>query len=164
MKRTLGFILAVAAVTPCAHAIIGGVNVSDQLNAPRNSVVALQLNFKDQQGKLAFKKASGVIIGKRAILTAGHNLFYMEKASDVEVIFSPRPCWGLNVCKEKRLLGQLKIIHPEFRNDYPLPPVNDIAILTLEKDIPESYSIASLPSSKKIDLRMESPGFRVFGY
>lgn len=125
------------------NAIINGVDIEAPLPLPARSLVALKLNYKDDQGRLLFKKASGVIIGKRTVLTAGHNLFYMTTAQDIEVIFSPKPTWG-RIDSEIRILGKDKIIHPDFKNEYPSPPSNDIALLILESEIPEGYEIAQL--------------------
>jgi hypothetical protein len=141
------------------HAIINGVDIETPLPLPARSLVALKLNYKDDQGRLLFKKASGVIIGKRTVLTAGHNLFYMQSAGDIEVIFSHRPSWGKRD-SEIRIIGKEKFIHPNFKNEYPMPPRDDIALLILESEIPEGYEIAQLPNFTLLI----SPYVQVYGF
>ena len=57
-----------------SFAIIGGTEVTNRPDSPAASLVALQLNYKDNFGNSAFKKATAVAIGRKVLLTAGHNL------------------------------------------------------------------------------------------
>lgn len=144
----LGVVLLFGIYPRVTHAIIGGEPLSAPLKAPANAVIALQLGFEDDAGKRSFKKASAVAIRSNTLLTAAHNLYYIQNATDIEAIFSPAPCWGKNTCGEYRIRGLKKIIHPDFRNDYPQPPVNDVALLVLEKKIPPHYDTVRLPEAQ----------------
>ena len=130
----LTFLLSIKAL-----AIIDGTHI-EKLNGP---VVALQMKYK-KDGKTIYRKGTAFAVTPRKLLTAGHNAFYIKNPNDIEVILSTSPCWGINSCNEKRITVLKKIVHPNFENNYPAPPVFDLAILELEENLPKSIDLIPL--------------------
>jgi hypothetical protein len=160
-KKTIPFIIFLLLTTSfSAFPIVGGKDISsyNDVSLSRSSV-ALQLKYKKEDGTVGFKKGTGILIGDNIILTAGHNVFYQEKPEDIEAIFSEKPCWGENICNEIRIVVKEKIIHPLFKNDYPKPPENDVAILKLKTNAPAFFRPVKLAST-----RLYPISFVLYGY
>jgi hypothetical protein len=147
---TFGFLLFFASD---ARAIIDGKEV-ETLDFPMaRSLVALQMSEPQADGSIRYYKGSALLIEKDILITAGHNVAYISNAKDVEAIFSLTPCWGVNVCQERRIKARKFIIHPDF-DQLPDGTEYDLAIVKLEEDVPSSYHPMELIAAAKDNLGM----------
>lgn len=125
-------------VSGTASAVINGQDVEHSdadISAP---LVALQMSETQPDGSTRFYKGTAFLIGRDLALTAGHNVAYIPDAGDVEVVFASAPCWGPNICKEKRIKAIKTVVHPLFRQladgtEY------DLAIVKLATNAPSDY-------------------------
>lgn len=129
----LPFILFSAKV----HALIGGTEVLDTEQVSK-SVMALQMAEVQQNGSTHFYKASGVLIRQDAILTAGHNFFYLKDITKSESIFSVTPAWGKDCHGQKRINVKKVLLYPGFFQG-PLGAQNDLAIVILAEPAPAEH-------------------------
>ncbi len=129
-------------------AVVNGQSLGRLYEEASKHVVALQIRYQKEDGSIGFKKATGVLLAKNILLTAGHNV-HRKEIIDVEAIFSQHPCWGKNSCAETRALVVKNIVHPKYddpgERDVLGPPVNDLALLKIAVDAPGAYSAVDLP-------------------
>ena len=105
---------------------------------------ALGSQYLSKEGRTIYRKGTAFAIDKRTLVTAGHNVFYIDSVDDVEIIISPTPCWGENTCGERRVGVLDKIVHPRFENPYPNPPVYDVAVIKTATDLPSSMTFLDI--------------------
>ena len=121
-----------------AIAIINGKEVEHSDSPLSTALIALQMTEIQDDGSLKYYKGTAFLIGKNLLLTAGHNVAYIPEAKNIEAIFSSTPCWGLNICHERRIKASQSIAHPKFRQisdgtEY------DLAIIRLDENVPIDY-------------------------
>jgi secreted trypsin-like serine protease len=139
-----------------SQAIINGQEIE---SVSGGFVVAIQMRYAEN-GSAVFRKGTAFAVQRKKLITAGHNVFYIDDPANIEVILSATPCWGEDVCPEKRIKVLRKIVHPRFKNDYPNPPEYDLAILELEEELPSS--IRTIPID---ECRNDLDGnFSIYGY
>lgn len=124
-------------------AIIGGNDINHAKDDISSSLVALQMSEIQPDGTTRFYKGSAFLIGKNMLLTAAHNVAYIPNPNDIKAIFSSVPCWGENICDEKRITVGKVAVHPLFRQirggtEY------DIAIIKLAENAPSDYQAIKL--------------------
>jgi hypothetical protein len=143
-----------------AVAIINGSDVEQSSSDASGSLVAIQMAEKQLDGSTRFYKGTAFLIGPDLLLTAGHNVAYIPDPNDVEAIFASAPCWGPNVCHERRIRAITTVVHPRFRQitgstEY------DIAIVKLASNAPEDYRVIPLANRS---MRIGADTIQVFGF
>lgn len=126
-----------------AHAVIGGITIDISTDRLASHVVALQMSEVQSDGRTRYYKGSAVLIGPNLLLTAGHNVAYIPDPSNVVAIFSSTPCWGSNLCKEKRIAALTTTVHPLFRQ-VPGGTENDLALIKLATNAPSNFKPISV--------------------
>ena len=134
--------LAVGFLTPFgANAILNGREVGKD-DLIRQSVVAIQVAFSDSQNMRSSLRGTGVLIGRKVVLTSAKQLAMAANKSNiqVEVFFELMPDW------EKSTSNKIKsskwIIHPEFAVSAfgkGVKTDNDLAIIFLDNESPSQY-------------------------
>ncbi len=104
-------------------------------------VVALQMP-NNEDGEVHFYKGSAFVVGPDLLMTAAHNLFYLNDKKTVETILDLEPHYGIDDGTQPRIGIQDYRIHPDFFGDE-TGTFNDIAIIKLKKPLPNFYR--SLP-------------------
>lgn len=126
-----------------AHAIIGGKDVDQKESRLASPLVAIQMSEVQEDKSIRYYKGSAFLIGPNTLLTAGHNVAYIPDVTNIVAIFSPTPCWGVNVCNETRISVVSKRVHPKFRQIQGGTEW-DIALLTLSENAPAGFRHATL--------------------
>jgi secreted trypsin-like serine protease len=121
-----------------ALAVINGTEVDQSRSAASAPLVALQMSEVQPDGKIRYYKGTSLLIAPELLLTAGHNVAYILDPSNVEAIFASAPCWGPNVCNERRVRATTTIVHPQFRQ-IPGGTEYDIAIVKMVSSAPVDY-------------------------
>lgn len=131
-----------------AQAIINGTP------APEHSVILRStVQIHGEHSKNADETCTGIIISRRQILTAGHCGGYRDKQNTWVNFYSKQGKF------DRSMLAASGIVHPKFWEEHteeviaieerlgivnPASYQNDIAVLTLEQDIPEGALIANI--------------------
>ncbi|MGE0174987.1 MAG: trypsin-like serine protease [Oligoflexales bacterium] len=123
-------------ITSNLYAIFNGQSLEDS-DLLSKSLVALQVANPEKAG-IVYYKSSGVVLGKRAILSAAHTFYYRNPAAEVWAIFSTNPSWGPDKGTEERIKVARIELHPDFYMTA-TGTENDVAVLFLEEDIPDTY-------------------------
>jgi hypothetical protein len=140
-----------------SHAIINGEELK---SVSDGFVVAVQMKYVED-GAVVFKKGTAFAVQRKKLITAGHNVFYINDPANIEIILSAIPCWGENLCQEKRIKVSRKIVHPQFEIGFPKPPEYDLAILELDEELPAFIKTISVDAGQ--NLPVENFSIRGFG-
>ena len=121
-----------------AVAIISGQNIDHAATDVTAPMVALQMSEAQADGSKRYYKGASFLIASDLLLTAGHNVVYVPESKNVEAIFASAPCWGPNICRERRIKASTTLVHPFFRQvaggtEY------DVAIVKLPENSPQDY-------------------------
>lgn len=121
-----------------AMAIIGGTDV-DLADPISRHVVALQMQDQEKDGSIHYYKGTGIIISDKVVLTAGHNVFYLQDRTSVKAIFSTKPFWGPDQKGQISLKVKRSEVYPNFKQT-PKGTEDDLALLLLDGPLPFGYS------------------------
>jgi secreted trypsin-like serine protease len=100
-------------------------------------VVALQMpNFEN--GEVRYYKGTAFVVGPDLLMTAAHNLFYLNDKMTVETILDLEPKYGVGDGSQTRIAIAGYRIHPDFLSDN-TGTYNDIAIIKLKRPLPSFY-------------------------
>jgi len=98
-----------------ATAVIHGIDDEHSSADASPPVVTLQMVEVQPDGSTRYYKGTAFLIGPDLLLTAGHNVAYIPEPNDVEAILASAPCWGPNLCHERRVRAIRTVVHPQFR-------------------------------------------------
>lgn len=135
------------------QAIINGVEVTDADPVSKHTVLlhSFQLNKITDPKPDAFDLCTGVVIGKRTILTAAHcfaRVGVSKKISMMEVYFG-RSSETLHTAP--KVYGKMVTIHPYYKTDDAAGKNFDLALVTLAADIPSGFEpVSILPSELEL--------------
>jgi hypothetical protein len=119
-------------------AIVGGKDIEHGSVGVSSPLVALQMREVQSDGSVRYYKGSAFLMGRNVLLTAGHNIAYVPELNNIEAIFATAPCWGPNVCHERRIKPARAAVHPLFRQ-IPGGTEYDLALIQLSASAPKEY-------------------------
>jgi V8-like Glu-specific endopeptidase len=143
-----------------AKAVIGGQNVEHSVTGVSSSVIALQMSETQTDGSIRYYKGTAVLVAPDLLLTAGHNVAYIPDSESIDAIFESAPCWGANVCHEKRIKAEKVIVHPQFAQ-IPGGTEFDLAVIKLSESAPAGFLPVNL-IERPSEIGMQK--VEVFGY
>lgn len=143
-----------------ATGVINGHDVDHSSSDASAPLVALQMSENQPDESTRYYRGTAFLIGPNLLLTAGHNVAYIPDPNNVEAIFASAPCWGPNVCQERRIRATITKVHPLFRQisggtEY------DIAFVKLASNAPEDYRVMPL-ADRSTGITADT--IRVFGF
>jgi hypothetical protein len=122
-----------------AIAIIGGQDVEHNSANVTASLVALQMSEVQPDGSIRYYKGSAFLVNQNTLITAGHNVAYIPDPQNIVAIFSSQPCWGVNLCDEKRIPAVDKVVHPGFKQIQGGTEF-DLAVVRLSRPAPRNFA------------------------
>lgn len=120
-----------------SYAIFNGVDAQPSDNVSKY-VVPIQMP-NNENGTIRYYKGTAFVIAPNLIMTAAHNLFYLNDKTTPEAILSLQPNFGPDDGSQKRIGVADYRIHPKFSADNS-GTHNDLAIIKLKEPLPTNYS------------------------
>ena len=131
-------VVALGMSSSLATAVINGRDAEHSSAEPSAPVVGLQMSEAQPDGSTRYYKGTAFLIGPNLLLTAGHNVAYIPDPSNIEAIFASVPCWGPNVCHERRIAAMKAVVHRLFRQISGGTEF-DLAVVKLATTAPDDY-------------------------